>query len=312
VKLNLDDIVNKHKGEPCVVALHGPSLNLVVNEIQESQKNKGFVRISVNEWYDYFETKPDYWVVSSTEFTIRNSIIPNAAWDQYFKWPKNVFNEMNVPLLFNETADLTDTSFIENYLKCDYLPYDAKHFKNRNCKEVLQSFRDHFEKHQNFDFKEYGDNSQMWQPLSLEGAACHPSWAKFAGAWSTKGKCCSKVHEGKVTTQEMLQKLSGASEHLGPGVSVAFQAIIFALLMGCGPIYIAGLDLEVSKGYAKTRNGKSPIVNHGAVDHWTVVYKKVIQNDLRILKETADLMGTEIINLNQDPWYGVLPSGKLK
>ena len=30
-------------------------------------------------------------------------------------------------------SSLTDTSFIEKNLKCDYLPYDQRHFKNKSC-----------------------------------------------------------------------------------------------------------------------------------------------------------------------------------
>jgi len=311
MKLGLSDIINKHKGVPCVVALHGPSLNPFVDQIQELQKNKNYLRISVNEWYDFFNLNPDYWVVSNTEFTIKNSIFPNEAWDNYFQWPKDVFNQKNIPLLFNETADLTPEDFVGKYLKCDYLPYDAKHFKNHNCREILNNFRQYYEKHENFAFKTYGNNEEMWKPLSLEGTNCHPSWAAFASAWARDNKCCHKIKSERKTLQETLQDVSGHSQHMGPGVSVAFHSLVFAILMGCNPVYVGGLDLEMAKGYAKSITNGRQVINQGAIGHWKVIFNKIIQNDLRILKESADLLGTEIINLNTNAWYDTLPVGNL-
>ena len=141
MKLKIENLINKHKGTPCVVALHGPSLNPVLHRIQELQRNEGYMRLSVNQWYDYFKEKPDYWVVSNTEYTVYNSIVPNFFWDQYNTFEKNVFNKYNVPLLYNDTADLSDADFVKNNLKCDYLTYDAKHFKQMQCKEILKSFK---------------------------------------------------------------------------------------------------------------------------------------------------------------------------
>ena len=311
MKLVLGDIVNKHKDIPCVVALHGPSLTPFIHRVEELQKNKGFLRISVNEWYDFFSTKPDYWVVSNTEFTIKNSMVPNHTWDEYFQWPKNIFNEMGIPLIFNETADLTETEFIENYLKCDYLPYDAKHFKNKDCRSILNSFRSYYEKNSNFNFLEYGNNDEMWKPLTLNGARCHPSYAKFASAWARDNKCCHKIDHTRRTIQEQLQAHTGNDSHMGPGVSVAFHALATAVLMGCNPIYVAGLDLEMEKGYAQTRTNRKQVINQGAMEHWTKVFNNVIESDLRILRESAEKLGIDIINLNKESWFDTLKIGNL-
>ena len=64
MKLKLKNIKNKHKGEACVVAAHGPSLDGVKSKIEELQKKDKLLRISVNEWFDFFEQKPDYWAIS--------------------------------------------------------------------------------------------------------------------------------------------------------------------------------------------------------------------------------------------------------
>ena len=120
MELKFKDILGKYKGVPGIVALHGPSLTPHIDKIQTLQQEQGFKRNSVNQWYDYFVTKPDAWIVSNTEYTIYNSIAPNFFWDEYNKgWPKNVFNKYNIPLFFNDTADLTSYDFIKNNLKCD-------------------------------------------------------------------------------------------------------------------------------------------------------------------------------------------------
>ena len=66
MEITYDDISGKHKDIPCVVSLHGPSLNTHRDKIESLQKEKKIIRLSVNEWYDFFNEKPDYWVVQLT------------------------------------------------------------------------------------------------------------------------------------------------------------------------------------------------------------------------------------------------------
>jgi hypothetical protein len=312
MKLNFADLINKHAGMPCVVALHGPSLDPHREKIEDLQQNEGYLRLSVNQWYDFFKEKPDYWVVSNTEYTIYNSILPNFFWDQYNRFEKNVFNRYNVPLLYNDTADLTDAVFVDEQLKCDYLSYDTKHFQQTNCVDILKSFKEHYLENKNFDFKQFGNNTMMWQPLTTEGTNCDPAWATFAGAWSRNRKCCHKLNPNRRTIQEELQLLSGYEQHMGPGVSVGFFALSFAILMGCNPIYVAGMNLDYTEGYAApaATNYKHRI-NRGAIGHWKVIYNETIRDDLRILKESAALLGIDIINLNKNSWFDTLPLGEL-
>ena len=109
-------------------------------EFEELQEKDKLLRISVNEWFDFFKQKPDYWAISNSEFTIKASMTD----DQLGKargYPDDVFNKYGIPLLFNSTADLTEDEFIENNLQCDYLPYDTRHFKLSTCFEILKNFQ---------------------------------------------------------------------------------------------------------------------------------------------------------------------------
>ena len=156
-KLKFEDILDKHKDSPCVIACHGPSLDQHKHQIQTLQETGEILRLSTNNWYDFFSTPPDYWVLSNTEFTIKNKI--------------DKINEYKIPLFYASSADLTSQNFIDENLLCDYLPYDQRHFKGMSCLEIIKSFKSHYDEHKNLDFKGIGNNSVMWQhPRHLGGA----------------------------------------------------------------------------------------------------------------------------------------------
>lgn len=312
MKINLEDIIGKHKGEICIVALHGPSLNDHREIIEQLQKENKAKRISVNEWFDWFHEKPDYWVVSNGEFTIKASISNDPLWTQR-GYPHDIFNKYNIPLLYNRTADLTELEFVEKNLKYDYLPYDTRHFKGHTCREILSNFKDHYIENKNLNFLDYGNNSQIWQKPDVENFL---DWYKnihgrIGGGFDIHNKCCA----GRLNTtiQETLQKISGHKQHMGPGHTVGILAINFALLMGFTKVYVSGLDLDYSLGYGLPLNNiRHDVVNPGNLGHWKTTYRKFLQNDMRILNESAELLGTKIINLNKDAWYNEFEKGELE
>ena len=67
MKIEIKDILDKHKNTPCAITAHGPSLNLSKQKIVNLQQSKQLLRFSVNNWWDYFTTAPDYWILSSSE-----------------------------------------------------------------------------------------------------------------------------------------------------------------------------------------------------------------------------------------------------
>ena len=308
MKLLYKDIIDKQKNKPCVVACHGPSLNGTKEQIENLQKDKALLRFSVNEWYSFFGLKPDYWVVSNGEFTIKNSIVENELWRSR-EYPKDVFNKYKIPLLYNATADLTPFEFIEKQLKCDYLPYDTKHFKGHECMQILKNFKSYYDSHKNLDYMGYGNNKQMWQRPNVDGV--HPATAQvhghIASAWRPNNKCCE--HFVGKTLQELVQEISGHDRHAGPGQTVGMFAIMLAIYMGCDPVYVTGMDLDYSIGYADT-NANLPI-NFPNVGHWKHVFRDFILDDMTILKESAENLGIKIINLDKNSWHNVFVKGDL-
>ena len=88
------------------------------------------------------------------------------------------------------------------------------------------------------------------------------------------------------------------------------HAIAFAIIMGCNPIYVSGLDLDYNKGYANSDKDDWKVKAQGP-NAWTPV-RENLQNDIRVLSESAKKRGIEIINLNPDPWYDSFEVGELK
>tara|TARA_R110000824_G_scaffold101386_6_gene240879 strand:- start:12836 stop:13972 length:1137 start_codon:yes stop_codon:yes gene_type:complete len=376
MRLKIQDIINKHKGKPCVVTTHGPSLDDHLDQVLQLQKDNKVIRISVNEWYDFIERDPDYWVVSSGEFNIGDSITKSGLWNMRrdlppsaytsntlvignntektktltrSDYPEDVFNKYkHIPLFYNRTADLTDPKFVEENLKNDYIPYDNKHFKGDNCREMLTNFKMHYEENKNLNFTDYGNNSQMWQKPDINDPILKeiiPNTKELeysifvhkniAGHWSPKNKCCRNL-DGSLTLQEELQVLSGHEQHMTPGHTVGMFALTFAVIMGCDPIYVSGFDLNYNLGYASSIepgiNVDSP--GPGCSAHintedaqliaaracfisthdrpaWVVYYKQFLLDDMRILKESAENLGINIINLNKDSWHEVFEKGEL-
>jgi hypothetical protein len=102
---------------------------------------------------------------------------------------------------------------------------------------------------------------------------------------------CGKYFTGEKTIQEEVQKYTGHHEHYSTGDTVAVHMIAIAILMGCNPIKIYGVDMDYTKGYAK---------NDGILDKEIpendifAPLKSNVSNDIRILTESAKNIGVDI------------------
>ena len=284
MRLTIKDIIDRHKGVPAVVAAHGPSLNQHKEEFVSAGKENKILRFSVNNWWDYFKTPPDYWILSSTFYTIHKIM--------------RILKQTNVPVFFSDDGDFTPKSFIEQNLKSDWLVYDQRHWEGKDCIQILKQFKKHYEKNKNFHFTRFGNNEIMWHPPRCFTNSGH----------ALDRRCCDQNVPPRVTLQEELQRLTGATAHYSTGDTVALHAIAFAILMGCNPIYVTGMDLDYGKGYANPdiKYWKSAATGPNA---WSPV-RENLQNDLKILNESATMRGVKIINLNKESWFKELKVGK--
>lgn len=224
----------------------------------------------------FFTAKPDVWVMVSSEDTII----------RHSKQTKD-FNGL---LCFADVKDPVEYCYLETNLLCDYLCFDQMHFKGHTCAKILNSFVEYVNKNQNFDFKDYGNNSIMWYPPRYEDGA------GFCIQESQRA-CCDRIQD-RLTVQEMLQSCSGCKYHYSTGDTVALHAIAIAIIAGCNPIYLTGMDLDYGVNYA---NG-TKVANASNYSIWRTLSHNLL-NDLDILNISARARGIEIINLKKNAWY---------
>jgi len=105
-----------------------------------------------------------------------------------------------------------------------------------------------------------------------------------------------KDRKPEMTIQEFLQIKSNYSEKYGYGLSVIVHTLAIALITGCNPIYISGVDFDYSgKGYVN-RDAQ------GGVIMGRIVGPKVkgnVAEDLSILRRTGESIGVEIFTPNK-------------
>lgn len=124
------------------------------------------------------------------------------------------------------------------------------------------------------------------------------------GEWCCYNGCENRMKKGRLSIQEELREYSGYETLYGSGDTVAVHMIAFAILMGCNPIYINGVDLNYSKGYANP-NMKVPNDNL-----WQDCADRQIEY-FNNLNESAKKVGIQILNLYHNAWYGVFENGYL-
>ena len=281
-ELSYFNLFFRHKNLPCVVCGHGGSLNKFRQLIEILQIKKKILRISVNNWWDFFVVPPDYMVTANTEG--QNSI-------RQFCHRLNQIKTTTA--LYANSVDITPLSFVRENATFPFMGYDQRHFLGQDCTTIYNDFLTYTKTHPGTDFKDfliYG-TSEQWKTRG----PYYGFWPKGATiAFPDFPDCCSQMRT-QLTVQEQLQRVSGHATHYSPGDSGALHAIAFAILMGCNPIYLAGIDLDYRKKYATTVGGSemaSPPAN--TLDDNV---KSIIQ-DLTIIKESAERLNIKIYDLS--------------
>lgn len=282
MKLQIKDIINRHKDFPAVVMGHGPSFNQNKDKILSYQLQGELIRFSINDWFNIVSVPPTYWITA-------NSVDTPLKYHQ-------LVNRYKIPFFFADTVDLCNLELLDSVIQGEYLNYDQRHFKQHNCPTIIGNFIEHKEKTGTYEnYFDYGNNDIQWYPPRSTDPG--PGWSGFTKKLSS---CCGRI-SNRLTIQEELQQYTGYKSHYSTGDTAIIHHIAFAILMGCNPIFLSGMDLDYSAGYA---NGQRCPED----DFW--VQNKNVINDLTILNESAKMVGTKIVSLN-DTWYGIFEKGKL-
>ena len=286
MRIEIEDIIDRHKETPAVIAAHGPTINDVKERLILNQKTKNWKRFSVNNWYNVFDYPPDYWVLSSTYYTI----------GRLYK----MINDHNISVLYSDDGDFTPKEWIDDVVAGEYLAYDQRHWQGNTCLKILNEFKSHYEETGNLNFTKFGNNQTMWQLPRNKGHYGHAVH---------NDKCCLQNTPNRITIQESLMNLSGHDQHYSTGDTVTLHAIAFAIIMGCNPIYIAGLDLDYEKGHAALKEVE-PGARAEGKHSWHDCSANLF-NDLQILQDSAVKRGINIVNLKKDAWYGIFKEGEI-
>jgi len=178
------------------------------------------------------------------------------------------------------SCDVVDSSSLESAMEnltCSYLPFDLRHFNRQSC-------QDNFSK--------------------------DPKW--FLPRYFTFfSDCCNR--KGRITLQEELKRYTDYDELYSPSTHTsAINMIAFAIIMGCNPIYINGMDLDYNistESHAELKEGE--ILPGTPGNSWSDWRQDWITRDFNIVNESAKCINTDIINLTHNTWYGIFQEGNI-
>jgi len=133
--------------------------------------------------------------------------------------------------------------------------------------------------------------------------------------------CCphAKLRD---SIQQIVAKKVGHNELRTLYVSSIFMAYYFAVIMGCNPIYFAGVDLDWGvDGYAKnlrgtkwegpnkSKPGCSNVVADLSPD--APSFDTIVKDSIKHVVDIAKAANIQVYNLNPNSWYGIMPHAEL-
>lgn len=240
MKKDISYFYNKHKNNPALILCHGPQLNELTPKL-ESIKNKGVIIFGCNEWLEFYDTEPTYWVLSGCMIK------------QLIKMGYSIKNT----IIYNDAIDVINYSEAGEYIKRDYIVfYSRKDDKaNRKLKDLDQT-RD--------------------------------------------------------TIQDQIQAFTGSEENFGIGCNVSVYMLCCAILMGCNPIYLGGVNLDYQGGYADHKRIDLSIDK--SLDKFKAgwegrfdPFKEDFVKQTSIILNSAKKIGIDIYNTNETAWYDHIP-----
>ena len=113
---------------------------------------------------------------------------------------------------------------------------------------------------------------------------------------------CANLIEGRKTIQEILIDYSGYNKRYSAGHTVAIHMFSLAVLLGCKKIYLFGIDLDYSLGYADGKTQSSNPLEFGP-------YLPEILTDFEKVYESAKMKNIEVFNMSDiSPLKNIIPT----
>ncbi|QTL97706.1 hypothetical protein GM661_06755 [Iocasia frigidifontis] len=119
------------------------------------------------------------------------------------------------------------------------------------------------------------------------------------GKFSRGFICCEliDIYPERDTLQELIQKRYHTIDHYSPGNTVAIHVLAFAIILGCNPIYLQGIEIPVYKHEYIHRGESKTCIS----DEKSVFYQCIprILADFKYLIDLAYANSIEVYNLSR-------------
>jgi hypothetical protein len=257
MKLSLEDLEDKEIGKIGYVNGNGPSLFEYFNFFENIDKSKSVIFMS-NEADKYSNINFDYWVVANNDITIANKPHLKPTNEIPSKYLDRINKKIETVFVYADSVDLTTRQFVEDNLLLDYLPYDQRHFDMKT------------------------------NDLNCHNLTTGTQYGCCVGSINGESRLLNRL-----TIQEYLQNKCNHNQHYGTASTVALHSLALSIILGCKTIYISGVDLNYSKGYANSTH-----INTSSFDpHMTEIL-----NDFKIINDSAKNIGVKIYsNSSESP-----------
>lgn len=115
--------------------------------------------------------------------------------------------------------------------------------------------------------------------------------------------CCKNIEPNRKTIHEYLKHITSGETIYHSCGTVGIHMLAVAVILGCNPIYVSGIDMDYSTGYV---DSKKETTRHDNISN----YSNDFGINSKIIAESAENIGIKIINLNKNAKYEGIEKGE--
>ncbi len=119
MRLEFESFINKHEDKTAIVLGLGPSAGVDINRIKYLQEQGTHIVICCNDYDLMVDITADYWMHANSVDTLGKNF--------------GRYNAKKSTIVYADSVDVTNQSFVDSYINCDYASYDQRHFKGKPC-----------------------------------------------------------------------------------------------------------------------------------------------------------------------------------
>jgi len=169
----------------------------------------------------------------------------------------------------------------------EYNTFNSKNSTLIYADSVDKTDRNFVESNLKIDYLAYDERHQGGNPCQRQSA------------------CCNNIIPGRKTIQEYLKNITSYNKIYNSCGTVGIHMIAVAVILGCNPIYVSGIDMNYNTGYV---DGSTTKNMHGNIS----LFSSNFGIQTKIIVESAKNLGIEIVQLSSLAKYDGIEKGKFK